>query len=213
MEVKDEFLDQRDRMVIELMKQGYLKTDNVIKVFKEIPRHLFVGEHNRKFAYMDRPLPIQGGQTISAPHMVAMMTEVLGAKKTDKILEVGAGSGYQAAILSKLAKKVYTTEINSDLVVFARNNLKMAGTDNVDVMEFDGSRGYPKRAPYDKIIVTCASPEIYGSWVNQVKRDGIILAPVGDASIGYQELIRAVKTKEGLKKENFGGCAFVPLRR
>lgn len=212
MEVRDEFLDQRDRMVIELVKEGHLKTDKVIKVFNEVPRHLFVGEHNKRFAYMDRPLPIEGGQTISAPHMVAIMTELLNVEKTDNILEIGAGSGYQAAVLAKLAKKVYSVEVNSDLVVFAKNNLNLAGIHNVDVIEFDGSRGYPKRKPYDKVVVTCATPEIYGSWVNQVKRGGIILAPVGESRLGYQELIRAVKTKEGLEKENLGGCAFVPLR-
>ncbi len=207
----DEFSGQREGMVIKLVKDGYLDSKRIIKVFMDTPRHLFVREEDEKSAYADYPLPIPAGQTISAPHMVAMMTELLEPKAKDKVLEIGAGSGYQAAILSKLVKKVYSIEVDPELVSFAKQNLKRAGIKNVEVVRGDGSRGYEKAKPYDKIIVTCATPEIFGSWIKQLKTNGILLAPVGGGF--YQELIRIRKTKKELERKNFGGCAFVPLRR
>jgi protein-L-isoaspartate(D-aspartate) O-methyltransferase len=207
----DEFGEKRENMVTGLVAQGLLKSKSVIKAFLETPRHLFVGEENDRFAYADYPMPIQSGQTISAPHMVAMMTELTEPKAKDKVLEIGAGSGYQAAILSKLVKKVYTTEVDASLVSFARENLKKAGVKNVEVIAGDGSKGYPKAKPYDKIIVTCATPEIFDSWIKQLKTGGLLIAPVGSGF--YQELFRIKKTRQGLEKANFGGVAFVPLRR
>ena len=206
----DEFSGQREGMVIKLVRDGYLGSKRIIKVFMDIPRHLFVREEDEKFAYADYPLPIPAGQTISAPHMVAMMTGLLEPKAKDNVLEIGAGSGYQAAILSKLVKKVYSIEVDPELVSFAKQNLKRAGIKNVEVVRGDGSRGYEKAKPYDKIIVTCATPEIFGSWIKQLKTNGILLAPVGGGF--YQELIRIRKTKKGLERKNYGGCAFVPLR-
>lgn len=207
----DEFKGQRERMVVELVKQGYLKSDKVIKVFNETPRHLFVREGDSNFAYADYPMPTLAGQTISAPHMVAIMTELLETKKTDKVLEIGAGSGYHAAILSKLAKKIYSLEVDPELVTFAKQNLEKAEIKNVEVISGEGSRGYEKAKPYDKILVTCATPEIFDSWITQLKMNGILLAPLGSGF--YQELIKIRKTKKGLEKRNHGGCAFVPLRR
>ncbi len=207
----DEFERERERMVVELVKSGYLRSERIIKVFLEIPRHLFVKKTDTNFAYSDYPLPILAGQTISAPHMVAMMTELLEPKERDRVLEIGAGSGYQAAILSKLVKKIYSVEINPDLVSFAKSNLERAGIKNVEVIQGDGSKGYEKAKPYDKIIVTCATPEIFNSWISQLKTNGILLAPVGGGF--YQELIKIRKTKKGLERKNYGGCAFVPLRR
>jgi len=209
--LQDEFERERERMVKNLIEEGYLKDPKIIKVFKEIPRHFFVKEQDVNFAYADYPMSIPAGQTISAPHMVAIMTELLDTNKKDKVLEIGAGSGYQAAILSKLVKKVYSIEVDPELVAFAKTNLEKAGIGNVEVMLGDGSRGYPERKPYDKITVTCATPEIFDSWISQLKTEGILLAPVGEGF--YQELIRIRKTKKGLEKRNFGGCAFVPLRK
>ncbi|MEM5871787.1 MAG: protein-L-isoaspartate(D-aspartate) O-methyltransferase [Candidatus Aenigmatarchaeota archaeon] len=206
----DEFREKREYMVSDLIANGYLKTEKIIKVFLKVPRHFFVQEHQIPYAYADYPLPIPGGQTISAPHMVAMMTELLEPKRSDKILEIGAGSGYQAAILAKLVRKVYTIEVNENLVEFAKNNLAKANIKNVEVIHADGSLGYPDKKPYDKIIVTCATPEIFDSWISQLKSNGIVLAPVGGGF--YQELIRLKKTHKGMIKENYGLCAFVPLR-
>ena len=207
----DEFERERERMVVELINHGYLKTERIIKVFLEVPRHLFVRESDVNFAYADYPLPILAGQTISAPHMVAIMTELLEPRPGDKVLEIGAGSGYQAAVLSKLVKKVYSVEIEPELVSFAKSNLERAGIKNVEVIQGDGSKGYEKAKPYEKIIVTCATPEIFDSWISQLKTNGILLAPVGGGF--YQELIKIRKTKKGLERKNYGGCAFVPLRR
>jgi protein-L-isoaspartate(D-aspartate) O-methyltransferase len=207
----DEFRERREHMVGELVTQGLLKSEKIVKAFLDVPRHFFTGEENERFAYADYPMPIPSGQTISAPHMVAAMTELLEPKAMDRVLEIGAGSGYQAAILSRLVKKIYTIEIDERLAAFARSNLRKAGAKNVEVMAGDGSKGYPKAKPYDKIIVTCATPEIFDSWVRQLKTGGLLIAPVGSGF--YQELIRIKKAKKGLEKTNFGGCAFVPLRR
>jgi len=207
----DEFSEKREHMVADLIANGYLRSERIIKVFLEVPRHAFVGEANERFGYADYPMPIPGGQTISAPHMVACMTELLEPKKTDKVLEIGAGSGYQAAILSRLVKKVYTVEIDEQLAAFARANLNRVGVKNVQVVAADGSQGYAKAKPYDKVIVTCATPEIFAPWLKQLKTGGLLIAPVG---VGfYQELTRIRKKSKGLESQNFGGCVFVPLRR
>ena len=205
-----DFFHKRVSLVRYLVDQGILKTSRIIEAFKTVPRELFVPEKYRKSAYSDEPLPIGFNQTISAPHMVAMMTELLEPKKTDKVLEVGAGSGYQAAVLSRLVRKVYTIELEPDLVKFASRNIRKAGIKNVQIMQGDGSKGYPKEAPYDKVIVTCACPEIPDALVEQLKEGGIILAPVGGG--WSQELIKGVKRKGRLETKNCGGCVFVPLR-
>ena len=140
------------------------------------------------------------------------MTELLEPKKTDKVLEIGAGSGYQAAILSHLVKKIYTVEFFPELASLARKNLSRTGIKNVEVIPGDGSKGYPKDAPYDKIIVTCSIPqEIFNSLGKQLKEEGILIAPVGEA-YGIQMLTTAKKAKGSLRKKEYFGCVFVPLR-
>jgi len=201
--------NNREKLIQHLISLGYLKTPKIIKAFRSIPRENFVPVHYKKYAYVDEPLPIGFGQTISAPHMVAIMTELLQPQKTDKVLEVGAGSGYQAALLSKLVKIVYTIEIDKNLVLYARKNIGKMGIKNVKVVCGDGSKGLPKYKPYDKIIVTCGCPEIPEPLIEQLKIKGRIVIPVGSY---HQELIVGVKTKTGLKKEMHGGCIFVPLR-
>jgi len=203
-------LSEKENLIKNLIAEGYLKTEKVIKAFREIPREEFVLKEDRKFAYADYPLQIGCGQTISAPHMVAMMTEILDPQKTDKVLEVGAGSGYQAAILSKLVKIVYTIEIDPILAEFAEENLKRVGCKNVKIIVGDGSRGYEKAKPYDKIIVTCATPKIFDAWIDQVKNNGIILAPVNSGF--YQTLTMVIKKSGEIEKRYFGPCAFVPMR-
>ena len=209
--MNDGFYDKREQMVSQLMANGYLKSEKIIKAFLEVPRHFFVQNGQENFAYADYPLPIPGGQTVSAPHMVAMMTELIEPKASDVMLEIGSGSGYQAAILSKLAKKIYTVEFDEELAEFARKNLAMAGIKNVEVVQGDGALGYPKKQPYDKIIVTCATPEIFDAWLKQLKTGGILVAPVGSGF--YQELVKIKKLRNGVEHKNYGLCAFVPLRR
>lgn len=210
MKKPDEFKEAREDMVVGLVKQDYLRTERIIRAFSEIPRHLFVNRGDIPFAYADHPIRTRSGQTISAPHMVAMMTELLKPMKTDKVLEIGGGSGYQAAILSKLVKKVYSVEYDAGLVDFAKKNLEDAGVENVETIHGDGSKGYEKAKPYHKIIVTCASPRIFDAWTGQLRTGGILLAPLGTGT--YQELTSIKKTKDGLKERNHGGCVFVPLR-
>ncbi len=202
--------NQKKILIKNLIEEGFLKTPKIIKVFKTVPREEFVLKEYKNQAYVDYPLPILEGQTISAPHMVAMMTELLKPEKNDKVLEIGAGSGYQAAILSRLVKKVYTIELEPKLAKFAKENLERVGYKNVKVIVGDGSKGYPKEAPYDKIIITCAVPEIPEKLIEQLKEGGIILAPVGSGY--YQDLILGIKKDKKLKTKNYGGCAFVPLR-
>ena len=187
-----------------------IKDNKVIKAFEVILREKFILPEFKKEAYYDGPLHIGYNQTISQPTTVLLMVEALELKKTDKVLEVGAGSGYGAAIMSRLAKKIYTTEIIPELVKFAKSNLKKSKIKNVKVIEWDGSQGYEKEKPYDRIIITAGCPEIPKVLIEQLKEGGIIIAPVG-GSFG-QRMIKGIKKKGKLKETYLGDFMFVPLR-
>jgi len=204
-------IEEREGLIKRLIDERYLKTDRIIHAFREIPREGFILQNDAPFAYSDYPLDIGHGQTISAPHMVAIMTELLKPKERDRVLEIGGGSGYQAAILGRLVGSIYSVELDRELALFAKSNLEKVGIKNVHVIVGDGSKGYPPSAPYDKIIVTCATPEIFQSWKDQVAEGGIIIAPVG--GFYRQELILLKKTKGSFTEENHGGVIFVPLRQ
>jgi len=205
--------ERKENLIAHLKQEGYLKTKKVEEAFRKIPRENFLPKELEAIAYSDHPLPIGSGQTISAPHMVAIMTELLEPVRTDSVLEIGAGSGYQAAILSPLVRKVFTIEFFPELASLARKNLSRTGIKNVEVIPGDGSKGYPKDAPYDKIIVTCAIPqEIFSSLGKQLKEGGILVAPVGPA-YGIQMLTTSRKTHGKLEKKEYFGCVFVPLRQ
>jgi len=197
-------------LISQLIQGGWLKTNRVIETFKQIPRENFVLDSHKNYAYADEPLHILGGQTISAPSMVAVMTELLKPKATDIVLEVGAGSGYQAAILSRLVKKIYTIELDHNLAEFAERNLKKTGIKNVEIIIGDGSKGYAKHAPYDKIIMTCATQSFPEPLIEQLKINGIILGPLG--AEWHQILTLGIKKKSGLQKKEYMACVFVPLR-
>ena len=204
--------EKKEQLISHLKSEGYLKTQKVIEAFRRIRRENFLPKELEASAYSDHPLPIGYGQTISAPHMVAIMTELLEPKKTDKILEIGAGSGYQAAILSPLARKIYTIEFYPELASLAKRNLSRTRIRNVEVIPGDGSKGYLQKAPYDKIIVTCSIPmETFNLLAKQLKEEGIIVAPVGPA-YGIQTLTTGRKVKGSLKKKEYFPCVFVPLR-
>ena len=206
----DEFRGQRERMVVELVKQGYLRSEKIIKVFNETPRHLFVREEDRNFAYADYPVPILAGQTISAPHMVAIMTEVLGINEDDIILEIGTGSGYQTAILAELGKEVYTIERIKTLHYQAKKLLDKLGYKNISCKASDGTLGWKAHAPYDCIIVTAAAPDIPDALFEQLAPGGRMAVPVGE--MHRQDLKLVMKTEEGGRTViNRGGCIFVPL--
>ena len=184
--------------------------EKLIKAFLSVPREEFIEPEFLASAYGDYPLPIPAGQTISQPTTVMIMIKSLELKQTDIVLEVGAGSGYCAAIMSRLCRKVITTEIIPELAAYAKNNLKKLRIQNVNVVEYDGSQGYKKEAPYDKIMVTAACPSIPPPLVDQLKVNGIIVAPVG-AEFG-QEMIRLKKAKSGNNSESLGCFNFVPLK-
>ena len=192
--------------------QLYISDEKVCEAMLRVPRHKFVPEYEQSGAYLDMPLEIGSGQTISAPHMVAIMCELLELSEGHKVLEIGTGSGYNAAIMAELVGKsghVYTVERIEPLVQFARKNLEETGYNNITIILDDGSMGYSKYAPYDRIVVTCAAPDIPGPLLEQLKPGGIMVIPVGKYS---QKLIRIKKDSNGnIHKEEKGGVIFVPL--
>ena len=206
------FDEERKKMVEKLVYFGYLKNKAVIEAMEKVPRHLFVPPDLQEEAYDDRPLPIGEGQTISAPHMVAMMCEALELEENNKVLEVGAGSGYHACVIAHVVKKgkVIAIERIKKLAEKAEENMKRAGCERIKIVTGDGTKGYAEEAPYDRILVTAAAPEIPQPLITQLKPGGILLIPVG--SRFSQDLLRIRKISEDkITKENLGGVVFVPL--
>jgi protein-L-isoaspartate(D-aspartate) O-methyltransferase len=197
------------QMVKEQIESRGVKDERVLRAMKEVPRHRFVPEHLVPAAYNDNPLPIGQGQTISQPYIVALMTEELNLTGKEKVLEIGTGSGYQAAVLSLLAKEVYTIEIIKSLADSAREKLNELGyASNVHVKWGDGYRGWPEHAPFDCIIVTAAPESVPEALVEQLKPGGIMIIPVGKY---YQELLRIRKTEKGTTKKSIIPVRFVPM--
>jgi protein-L-isoaspartate(D-aspartate) O-methyltransferase len=199
----------RQTMVEEQLKGRGIKDQRVLDAFLEVPRHKFVEEYMKYKAYDDYPLSIGYGQTISQPYMVAIMTETLSPKPDETILEIGTGSGYQAAILSRLCSAVYTIERISALASRARKLLDELGYFNVHINVGDGTMGLPQHAPYDGIIVTAGAPHVPEALMAQLNENGRLVIPIGDQ--GIQDLKRITKTKNGIKEESMGGCRFVKL--
>jgi len=209
MERKINFERLRKKMVeTQLIPRG-IKDKKIIEAFLIVPREKFVSENLKESAYDDTPLPIGEGQTISQPYIVALMTELLQLKGGEKVLEIGTGSGYQAAILSEIGCDVYSVERIPSLATRAGKILQQLGY-IVKIKIGDGTLGWEEYAPYDGIIVTAAGPKTPQSLLTQLKEGGRIVMPVGD--IYLQELIRITKVKGKFIKENFGGCQFVPLK-
>jgi protein-L-isoaspartate(D-aspartate) O-methyltransferase len=180
----------------------------VLRVMENTPRHLFVPENYTDAAYDDGPLPIGEGQTISQPYIVALMTELLKLKGHEKVLEIGTGSGYQAAVLSPLVDTCYTIELVKKLADTSGDLIKKLGYTNVIAKCDDGYKGWPEHAPFDCIIITAAPPEIPQALVDQLKPEGIMVLPVGTF---YQQLMVITKTKRGIKKESIIPVRFVPM--
>ncbi len=209
MEREIDFERLRKKMVeTQLIPRG-IKDKKVIEAFLTVPREKFVPENLKESAYDDTPLPIGEGQTISQPYIVALMTELLQLKGGEKVLEIGTGSGYQAAILSEIGCEVYSVERIPSLAKRAGKILQQLGY-IVKIKIGDGTLGWEEYAPYDGIIVTAAGPKIPQSLLTQLKEGGRIVMPVGD--LFTQDLIRITKVKGKFIKENFGGCQFVPLK-
>ncbi|MFW6144017.1 MAG: protein-L-isoaspartate O-methyltransferase [Candidatus Natronoplasma sp.] len=211
--MKEGFKEKRERLVEKLLKRGYIESERV-EAMKRVPRHEFVPKRIKDSAYVDMPQPIGEGQTISAPHMVAMMVEELDIEEGQKILEVGGGRGYHAAVIAELVGKegrVYSVEYIEKLARSAQRTLDKNGYENVRVIHADGSTGYQEKAPYNRISVACGAPDIPNPLIGQLKRGGKILIPIG--SEFFQRLVRATKVGEyEIRKENLGGVRFVPLR-
>lgn len=182
--------------------------EKLIDAFRKVPRESFIGRADVELAYADHPLEIGEGQTISQPTTIMLMLQALELKKGDKVLEVGAGSGYNSALIAQLASKVYTIEYNERLTRFAQENLEKLEIENVEVIKGDGSQGYPKEAPYDKIIVTAAAPQVPWPLIEQLKEGGIMVIPVGEYT---QKMIRARKDGD-VSYEELGYFQFVPLQ-
>jgi protein-L-isoaspartate(D-aspartate) O-methyltransferase len=196
-------------MVDEQIISRGVKDERVLAVMRKIPRHEFLPEGIRGMAYNDSALPLGEGQTMSQPYMVALMTEFLGLKGTERVLEIGTGSGYQAAVLAELCQKVYTVERIKTIADKARATLDRLGYKSVAIKIYDGTYGWKEMAPYDAIIVTAGSPDIPAPLVEQLKEGGRMVIPVGDRY--GQQLITVVKTSEGITTERSVPCVFVPL--
>jgi protein-L-isoaspartate(D-aspartate) O-methyltransferase len=200
---------ERSRMVDEQLAGRGVKDARVLAVMRKIPRHEFLPEGIRGMAYNDSALPLGEGQTMSQPYMVALMTESLMLKGTERVLEIGTGSGYQAAVLAELCEKVYTVERIKTLADKARATLDRLGYKSVAIKVYDGTYGWKEMAPFDAIIVTAGSPDIPAPLVEQLKVGGRMSIPVGDRY--GQQLVTVVKTAEGVTTERSIPCVFVPL--
>ncbi len=204
-----DFAAQRAAMVRDQIETRGISDPATLAALRTVPRHEFVPEQLRDSAYGDYPLPIGHGQTISQPYIVAFMTEAIRPQPGEKILEVGAGSGYQAAVLAQAGAEVYTIEIVGPLADMARQNLERLGYKNAQVVHGDGYRGLPDRAPFDAIIVTCAPDNIPPDLVAQLKDGGRMIIPVGDGS--SQELILLRKHGDQIEKQSVLPVRFVPM--
>jgi len=205
---------EREELVERLVRWGYLSKRDIIDAFKKVPRHDFIPENIRDYSYADQPLSIGHGQTISAPSMVAIMLESLDLKAGQKVLEVGTGSGYNAALIAEIVGKggrVFSMERIDELAEFGRANLKRTGYGWVQVVIGDGTCGYEKEAPWDRILVTACAPELPEPLVEQLKIGGKIGAPVGQHYMFQTWLVAERRGKKELKIEERGGCSFVPL--
>jgi protein-L-isoaspartate(D-aspartate) O-methyltransferase len=198
----------RARLVSHLQAEG-ISDERVLEALLEVPRHDFVLPRDLGRAYADEALPIAGGQTISQPYIVALMTELLELRGGERVLEVGTGSGYQAAVLSRIADEVYSIEIDPLLADTAQHRLHALGYTNVNVRAGDGFYGWPEAAPFDAIIVTAVAPEVPAPLVAQLKVDGRLVMPLGGGD--RQTLVRGRKREDELTLERVAAVAFVPM--
>ena len=200
---------RRVNMVEHQLRARRIADERVLGAMNAVPRHLFVPSEARDHAYDDDALPIGFGQTISQPYMVALMLESLQLAGDEKVLEVGTGSGYQAALLGQLAAEVYTLEIVPELASRARAVIEQLGFDNVKVVQGDGYQGLREQAPFSVIVVSAAAREVPRQLVEQLAEGGVLLIPVGEP--GNQELLRVHKRAGGVRAQRITSCSFVPL--
>jgi protein-L-isoaspartate(D-aspartate) O-methyltransferase len=204
-----DFAAQRERMVKEQMVARGINGERILAALRKVPREEFVPEHLRTASYTDQPLPIGYDQTISQPYIVAFMTEELRPQPQDRVLEIGTGSGYQAAILAELVAEVYSIEIIEPLAKTAESTLQRLGYKNVHIKSGDGYKGWPDHAPFDAVIVTCAPDHVPQPLVEQLKDGGRMIIPVGPA--GDQELYLLEKENGQLQQRSVSAVRFVPM--
>lgn len=201
-----------EAMVDRLASAGRIERDSTAKAMRAVPRHAFVPEERRSAAYQDRPLPIGQGQTISAPHMVANMVDLLALEPGERVLEIGTGCGYHAAVTAEVvgAANVYSIEVSPDLADEAHDRLAALGYGDISIAVGDGGDGWSEKAPFDAIYLTCATPSIPETLLEQVRLGGRLLAPVGSY---HQELVLVTVDTDGMRhRERHGGVRFVPMR-
>jgi protein-L-isoaspartate(D-aspartate) O-methyltransferase len=208
---QDDYAVQREAMVDSLVEEGIISNERVIDAMKTVPRHQFVPAGQVGSAYDDTPLPIGEGQTISAPSIVGMMTEALQPQPTDRVLEIGTGSGYQAAVLAETVRHVYTIEILESLANTAKTRLQNLDYTNVTVRHGDGYQGWPEHQPFDKIIVTAAPEEVPQALVDQLKDGGIMIIPIAEEEGWAQKLYLIRKNGDQLQKTELADVIFVPM--
>jgi len=221
MSPKMNFEEKRERLVQRLIASGVLRDKKVTEAMLAVPREEFVPSSLREQAYADTPLHVGYGQTISAPHMVAIMCQELDLKQGQKVLEIGTGSGYHAAVTAEtisaqgsgLESRLFSLEIVSELIAFAEDNLQRTGyADQVMVVEADGSQGYIGEAPFDRIYATAAPPSVPAPLIAQLRLEGMLIIPVGEVGF-FQELLKIEKKRTGeIATRRLGGVAFVPMR-
>jgi protein-L-isoaspartate(D-aspartate) O-methyltransferase len=197
-------------MIERLREQYGIRDTRVLEAMRSVPRHVFVPEALQSRSYGDHALPIAREQTISQPFIVARMSELLEANDRSRVLEIGAGSGYQTAVLSKLAAQIYSIERIADLAREAQSRIRSLGIYNATVKCFDGTLGWSAHAPYDGILVAAGGPEVPEPLLAQLGIGGRLVIPVG-ATRESQTLVRVIKTDKGYEREDYGACAFVPL--
>ena len=206
-----DYTAEREAMVERQLRRRGITEPEILDAFRAVPREKFIGDDYAHLAYGDHPLPIEANQTISQPYIVGLMIQAARIRLGDKVLEIGAGSGYAAAVISRIAGRVIGIERQHDLVEVARERLKRLGFDNVEIVEGDGTKGWPDHAPFDAILAAASGSHVPRPLVEQLAPDGCIVMPVGEPG-WVQELVKVTKQEDGiLKEEKLGGVRFVPL--
>ena len=206
-----DFAAEREAMVERQLRRRGITEPKILDAFRAVPREAFVGEKYAHLAYGDHPLPIEADQTISQPYIVALMIQAAAIEPADNVLEVGSGSGYAAAVISRVARKVTGIERQHSLVEISRERLLQLGYDNAEIVEGDGTRGWPGAAPFDAILVAASGSHIPETLVAQLEPKGRLVMPIGGPG-WVQELVKVTKLEDGtLRRDNLGGVRFVPL--